>query len=412
MSRRNFILLIIVLVIMGLFAAGYWYLHPKVGSNGNGGTDTNFVSQFPNGSGGTKGNNGGSNPTDISGGEEGQVGVTGKLVRVSRIPVAGFTVFPKEKNKDVFIPALRYVDRISGNVYQTFADTIQEYILTKTVIPKVHDAVFTNGGSNVFMRYLKSDETTVETFGAFMPKEVIGEAAPDLKSSFLLDGITDLSVSPDGSRLFYLLDNGEEVAGIILDPLTNKKIQVFNSPFTEWLSFWPNPKLITLTTKPSALTAGYMYSINTDKKDLNKVLGPINGLTTLTSPNGKIVLYGDSNLSLYLFNKDTKATLSLGVRGMPEKCVWSAGSITIYCSSPSNIDSSAYPDSWYQGEVSFDDQIFSINVDSGNATMVLKPSNEISGLSIDGTSLALDKSETYLFFLNKKDSILWKYNLK
>jgi hypothetical protein len=416
MSRRNFILLIIVLAIASLVLLTYWYFKPAGSPTNNGGGDgTNFVTGFPNGNGGGKsnGNNGG-NPTDVSGGEVGQVGVTGKLVRISRIPVAGFTVFQKEKTKGVFIPALRYVDRASGNVYQTYADTIEERILTKTVVPKIHDALFSNSGSNVFMRYLKANESTVETFGGVLPKEVADEVSTDtnLKSSFLLDDITDLSVAPDGSKIFYLLEGDDAVNGITLDPITNKKTTVFSSPFTEWLSLWPNAKMITLTTKPSGLVPGYMYSVNPDKKDLNKVLGGINGLTTLTSPNGKMVLYGDSNLSLYLFNVETKGTQSLGIRGLPEKCVWNADSSAIYCASPSNITPETYPDSWYQGEVSFDDQIFRVDAISGNAKVLINPSEEISGLSLDGISLALDKSETYLFFVNKKDSGFWKLNLK
>jgi hypothetical protein len=416
MSRRNFILLIIVLVILGLSILGYWYFHRGVGTGGdNGGTDgTNFNSGFPNGSNGGNNSGGNGGTTDISGGSEGTVGITGKLEKVSNLPVAGYAVFQKERTKGVFIPALRYADQKTGNIYQTFADTIEEHILTKTLVPKIYDAYFSNSANNVFMRYTKNDEITVETFGGTLPKETLGEptASTELKSSFLQDDITDLNISPDSSKMFYLLESGDNVSGTVLDPLTNKKAVVFNSPFTEWISQWPNKSLITLTTKASALAPGYMYSVNPDKKDLNKVIGDIAGLTTLTSPTGKLVLYGDSNLNLYIFNTADKTSSSLGIRGMPEKCVWNGGGSTIFCASPSNIASGLYPDTWYQGETSFNDQIFKVDVSSGNSSLILTPSEEINGLQIDGLNLKLDNSETYLFFQNKKDSTLWKLNLK
>ena len=329
------------------------------------------------------------------------------------------TATPKKETKPTappteFIPSIRYVARADGNIYQTFADQIDERKFTGNVIPEVYDAYFSNKGDSVTMRYLNDDDKTIETFMGLLPKETLGAdtTVNEIKGSFLPENILNISVSPDNLKLFYLfnLKDNEASIGITTDSTGNKKVQVFDSPFTEWLSWWPNNRMITLNTKPSSNVPGYMYSIDPENKALNKILGNINGLTTLTSPSGKLVLYSSNNLNLNIYNVDTKTSTSLGIRTLPEKCVWSKLSDFVYCAVPKSINGTNYPDTWYQGEVSFNDQIWLINVLDGTTGLISDPENE-KGESVDGIKLALDENENYLFFVNKKDSYLWELSL-
>ena len=102
----------------------------------------------------------------------------------------------------------------------------------------------------------------------------------------------------------------------------------------------------------------------------------------------------------------------LGIKTLPEKCVWNKTGDTLYCAVPKFIGSGEYPDSWYQGEVSFNDQLWKIDIKTLNATLLLDPVMITEGEEIDGIKLAIDESENYLFFVNKKDSFLWKLDLK
>ncbi|OGI60360.1 hypothetical protein A2641_01425 [Candidatus Nomurabacteria bacterium RIFCSPHIGHO2_01_FULL_37_25] len=457
MSKRNFTLLIIILLI--IVVAVFWFLYfkgyitniPKYDNPG-----TNFISQF-NPFGESKPNPPPVPPPfDISEDEPSVTTETleAKLVRVSSMPIAGFTVFNKERLKDVpivapetgplientlepeketknkkasvkpappeteFAPALRYVDRATGNIFQTFVDKIEERKFSVTIIPRVYEAYFGNKGESVIMRYLKADEETIETFVGNLPKELLGGDTTgnnEAKGSFLPNNVRDISMSPDGLKIFYLFesnsDSGSNMIGITMNLLNNKKIQVFDSPFTEWLSFWPNNNLITLTTKPSANIPGYMYTINSLGKNFSKILGDINGLTTLGSPDGKLILYGNNNLSLYIYDINSRSFNLLGVRTLPEKCVWGKANDVIYCAVPKFVSPGEYPDSWYQGEVSFSDQLWKIDVKTGNATIILDPF-AIVFEEIDGIKMALSEAEDYLFFVNKKDSFLWKLELK
>ncbi len=421
MSKRSFIFLIVIAIITGAIVWFFFSLF-KTAPNTTGGesTGTNFISQFNPFGSATKTQTASNGAVNVSGYQtlpNGEV-VKIKLLKVSSMPIAGYTVFSKERVKDTgteFMSNLRYVEKATGNIYQTFTDLISEKKFSGTIIPKVYDAYFGNNGEAVVMRYLKTDGKTIETFAGTLPKELLG-SDPNLinetKGSFLPDNVKDISVSPDGTKIFYLFQSGDGTIGTTLNFLTNKKVQIFDSPFTEWLSQWGSNKTITLTTKPSANIPGYVYNTDENGKNLNKVLGNVAGLTTLPSPDGKLILYGNSDLSLNIYHTDTRSSDSaLAIKTMPEKCVWGHMSDVVYCSVPKFIDSGNYPDSWYQGEISFSDNLWKIDAKTGNASLILDPSS-ITTEQIDGVKLSLDENENYLFFVNKKDSYLWEFSLK
>src|SRR3989344_4700588 len=202
MSKRNFILLIIILILAVTVVFGFLYFRPQTTPSGDSDQGINFISRF---------NPFSNNKTIIPKTESPVVDISGtlpppaeeipivKLKRISSMPVAGFGLFIKERLKEItppppppqgegqeikfsptkkptpppteFITAVRYVERATGNIYQTFLDKIEERKFSTTVIPKVHEAYFGNKGKSVIMRYLKIDDRTIETFVGTLPKE-------------------------------------------------------------------------------------------------------------------------------------------------------------------------------------------------------------------------------------------------
>ena len=359
------------------------------------------------------------------------------IYKVSSVPVAGFTVFQKERFFEIadpdpvepaleedatftappteFAPALRYVDKRNGNIYQTFVDVINERKFSDTVVPVVHEAMFAENGQVVIMRYIQPGTTdTIETFVGALPEETLGADSggdSSAQGSFLPEDITQLSVAPDTGKIFYLYNTAQSAIGTTALPLGSNKIQVFDSAFTEWLVQWANPDAIMLTTKPANGIPGYMYRVNPNRKDFNKVLGDIDGLTTLASPNDNMILYANDNLEMSVYNRQTGDIQKLNIKTMPEKCVWGGLSETLLCAVPKSTPTSGYPDSWYRGEVGFIDDIWTINTNDGSENMILNPTFE-TGEEVDAINLQLDESEKYLFFMNKKDSYLWKAKIK
>ena len=47
--------------------------------------------------------------------------------------------------------------------------------------------------------------------------------------------------------------------------------------------------------------------------------------------------------------------LHLGLKTLPEKCIFNKFGSALYCAVPKQVPAEEYPDSWYQGVVSFDD---------------------------------------------------------
>lgn len=437
MSRRNLILLIITLSAILIAFFGYLYsirITPENPSTPEGGAS--FLSRYnpfntntPTRSGGSVDEN-----TDDTQTEEGvTIDLTvNKLERVSSMPIAGYNISQKEVLREipqkeqiiegelplepifetVFLPMVRYVSREDGNIYQSFVDRISERRFSSTIIPKVYEAMFGRAGEVVIMRYIKNDEKTIETFvGTVSDTNTEDVTNNEIKGYFLPDNISDLSLSASGSNLFYLFNVGDNGIGINYDLKNERKTQVLSTPFSEWTSSWVGDRVVTLTTKPSSRVPGYMYSVDTNTKSLNRIFGGINGLTTLTGPDGKKVLYTDNLLNLYIYNTSSSTSTPLNIRTLPEKCVWSEDSVTVYCAVPQNITTGNFPDSWYKGLTSFTDSIWKVNTNTGDTSIVINPTEVGTRENFDAVKLDLDLEENYLMFVNKNDSYLWRLDL-
>lgn len=308
------------------------------------------------------------------------------------------------------VEAVRYQDKATGHIYQTFLDIISPEKISNTTIPKVNRSFFVNNSEALLDQYLTSSRS-IETYHASLTKDAEGNYN-GITGTFLPKDILDISVLNDSTKIFYLstLENG--VVGTISSPKGEEKIQVFSSKFSEWLSQFPNSKLVTLTTKPSSRVLGYMYGVDTSVKSFDKILGGISGLTTLTSPDGKQLLYSTSvpgGFTVSSYNRETKKALTLGLVTLPEKCVWSNDSKSVYCAVPQSIPTGEYPDIWYQGTVSFNDSFWKLDVETNIFELVYDSAS--SGNGFDGINLKLSSNEKYLLFTNKVDNQLWAITL-
>lgn len=307
----------------------------------------------------------------------------------------------QSKNQSEIVPSIRFVERKNGHLYKMFLDTKTKEKISNSTIPSIYEALFDNTGKTVIYRYLSGDKT----ISSFMA--TLGAT----KGEFLPQNISDLSVSKDKNNFFYLVENNDEVVGYTGLFGSTKRDVVFNHPFTEWLSSWDSNKNIYITTRPSYLADGSIFILNTVNKTISKIFGGVLGLTTQISPKGSSVLYSTSTNTgpkLGVFNIKEHAVKDLDTYGLPEKCVWSNDNINVYCAVPNTIIGNEYPDSWYQGLVSFDDFFIKINTITGDKITF---ANSIKETPVDGTYLFLDKNEDNLFFINKKDLTLWGFNL-
>lgn len=337
-----------------------------------------------------------------------------RLRQISANPISGFSVTDNAKTGKTDI---HYILRANGNIYEAYTDSPETKRLSITTVPKVYESIWLPGGEKLIIRYLKEDLGDVETFSVKInpATTTLNEFEGGIDGNHLPEKIGGLAVNPKGDKIFYLVNGATGSSGYVSKPDGLNKKSIFESPLIEWLISWPKEEIITITTKPSAKVAGYMYFLNSQTGSRTRVLGGINGLTTKTNSATNEVLYSDSTKGspkLSLFNTKNGESKQLPWNTFPEKCLWSnLDTKIIYCAVPKVFEAGDYPDLWYQGLTSFTDDIWTINTDTGASTLVYDLEQE-SNKSMDIVDLQLDKSEDYLFFINKTDLTFWSLGLK
>ena len=294
------------------------------------------------------------------------------------------------------LPAIRYVERKNGHLYKMLLKDKAPEKISNSTIPSIYEAYFNKEGNTTIYRYLTNNDV-ISTFLASLGKAT-GEYLPT--------NITDLSVSEDKNRFFYLVKSGNSVTGFVQNFETGAKQNVFSHQLTEWLSSWDNKGNLYLSTKPSYVAPGSMYILKQNNKTLSKILGGIKGLTTKISPDGTRVLYSVTTSKgprLMAYVIEGRKKVDLDSYGLADKCIWSKDSINVFCSIPAVVRGNQYPDVWYQGRVSFDDYFVKIDTNENEIYTLADSTQETP---VDGTNFVLDKDENNLFFINKKDYTL------
>ncbi len=307
----------------------------------------------------------------------------------------------------------RWIERGTGHIFETTSTSMDVARLSNTTVTKVVEAFFTNNGDSLILRDLVGSTDTIRTRFATLTFETPTSTEQVLKTTDLPVDITQIARSPDRGQIFSVMDSG--MRGILSNTDGGSKVGIFDTPIKEWLVQWPNKQTILLTTKPSGATAGFSYSINPQTRSFSRILGGINGLTTLMSPDGEKVLYSQSesgSVKLFSYDRKTGASTDMFLRTFPEKCVWSpVEKSLIYCGLPADIAFNLYPDVWYQGRIVFSDSIWSINVDTLETHLLVTPTDEV-GTIIDVINPELNSTGDYMVFQNKIDLSLWGLQTK
>lgn len=345
-----------------------------------------------------------------------------RLYELHKVPVAG-TGFIETKDKKgvVLTTAVRYIERGLGYIFETPLSTYAESRIVAETRSRISEALWGNGGKSVVVRSFNEGDNAIKTSILNIGSSPVsfaqgtstmsGGELLNTEELFLPDFIPFMAVAEDGAdKLFYLENGNTSSTGSVATFKDTGLTSIFASSFTEWLPQFPNQKLVTLTTKPSANVPGHLFFLDPKTKALTKVLSGINGLTTLTSRDGNLVLYSETKAGvpeLSVYDTIKKEARALGIQTLPEKCAWSAREIAmVYCAVPQSLPSAQYPDQWYQGLLSFSDNIWRIDTKTAIAEKILTPS-DLSAPALDITSPVLSSDDMYLLFTNKMTGTPW-----
>lgn len=316
-------------------------------------------------------------------------------------------------------PMVRYVDKATGNVFESSLRLIGQKRVTNTTIPKVYEAKWQSSGKALLFRFLGTNQETIRTtFGRITTSSIPASGSDnaglqEIQATFLPDNISSLAMNQTNGNLVYaqVYPSGASVQTANATGATVKNI--WSGTLKDILVGWVNPTTVSITTKASADAVGSLYFVKTDTNKVERVLGG-RGLTALPNGLGSFVFYSESagsGLLSRIFNTKTGDTMELSFATLAEKCVWSPKNLVVYCAVPENLSSGKYPDAWYQGKVSFNDVFWQFDTTSGVGRFLADPEQAV-GKQIDAVNLSLDPNEEYLVFTNKKDSQLWGLKIK
>ncbi len=422
MSKKSLIILVTFLLILFGGAIAYLFLSIKPSTI----VDTNTVEDgdsnpFPFGNGIFGGGNRATSTGTGSGNRPPVSGTTRPILQhLSLVPVAGAGIYTSGSSTVV-----RYIERGTGYIYQNKVGETEAIKLSNTPMIKIYDAFWTDKNNALIVQKLKDDAQTIDSFLVTMSSPSLlqasstsleGSLSSKITPSFLGSNIQSFVLSPAKDRMAYLTSNTTGgVVGIISKTDGSKKTQFFDSPLKSWLLSLPNEATATLTTKPLSTSPGYLYFISTITGVSNKILGGINGLTTLTNTDTTRVLLSkstDTGIETLTYDVKNSRADDPGITTLPEKCVWSKKEkTTLYCAIPYTIPRGSYPDAWYQGRVSFVDELWKVDTLTGILERVADL-RAISGQDIDAINPILSDREDLLVFINKKDLTLWSLELQ
>lgn len=300
-----------------------------------------------------------------------------------------------------------FVDRETGNIY-----SLDEQNNIKrqsfTTIPLIGEAYLASSGSiiNIILRQIKNISVVNQTGQLKMgtntePGELTYREWKVSPSS--------LAISPNGQKIGYLVDDLGQGILYISDWTFQKPKKVWSSVLSSWNIAWPNNNLISITTRPSYNYSGVNYLLDLQTGKTKKTLSNINGLTVSVSPSGERIIYSKSllsSVSLYSYDVKTGESRLLDFNTLPDKCTWFDSDV-IYCAVPKAIPAGNYPDDWYQGKVSFTDNIWRINLKQKTSNVINQPKG-----NYDLVNLTINKETGWIYAINKGDNKLQAFSLK
>ena len=339
-----------------------------------------------------------------------------RLVRLFKGPTAGYRT---EKKNDVW--EVQVVEQGRGNRYRIQAIPYTLAITARGEFTRVTEGYpFSDG--NVLVLYESADNETVIR-SAFVPFSTAG-TGPSVQR--FEDNIR--VATNNENLLFFIQMINKKAVGVVVDVSNPSKTQVvWESGFTSWLPRWGRGPRITIHTPITDFMKGFVYLIDPSGAQSNEQFVSLTsgGSAFIDTTTDYFILFETESDNFVgktvLTNKERSFSIDLPIT-LPEKCDGLNG--IFVCGVPKSIPSETasghttlFPDSWYQGDISFDDVIIKVNAATGEKKLLLSPdAYETKLLSnnaiFDVIHPRISADGEYFFFVNKYDGSLWMLRLE
>lgn len=213
--------------------------------------------------------------------------------------------------------------------------------------------------------------------------------------------------SPDSKKIVYQKNSGlftSDSGG------KNQKTLASDLKIKDVILKWPSANNIAIVSKPSGAIAGNLWLFDVRNSNINKVIDSFFGLETLFSPDGSSFIYSytdqnGKNPILGFYDKNGGKKIISNVSTLVDKCAWSTNNY-IYCAVPKSWpDFAILPDDYYKNAFLTNDDIWKINVETGEKILIFEHIGNIS-------NLAVSRDESRVFFISKENQFLYKLIIK
>jgi len=332
-----------------------------------------------------------------------------RLRKISGEPVAGAVIFNTGEAS-----LIRFVEKGTGNVYEARSDSHLIQRLTNTTIPKIVRAFWLPNGSGFLAQTLMAENEIIETNFVKLNKN-IASSTEEILTPFsttigkLPTDIKEISIKPDGSKIFYYTLNGTYSNWFVSNPDGTNSSLVGSHPLTEWLPKWISGNTVIMQTKGSSKSLGFDYSFDVSSKVLKKVGLEVLGISSNPKTDGSLTLVssGGSSLRLFLIDNKNVTSKAIDTNTLAEKCVWlKEKNPSVLCAVPNGLPRGDYPDIWYKGLVATDDSVRKLDLND-NTSYNMADLYALSEEQIDVVDISISPDESHLIFRNKIDGYLW-----
>ena len=339
-----------------------------------------------------------------------------RLVRLFKGPTAGYRI---DKNEDDLWTVGVVAQGRGGRYFIQTVPYSLEFVSRGEFTRVVEAYPFANGEVLVLYESADAEGVIRSSFVPFSTSET-GTRIQRFEDNIRV-------ATNNENLLFFIQVIDDKSVGVVVDVLNPEKTRVvWESDFTSWIPRWGRGQYITLHSPVTDFMKGYVYLVDPDGilPDNQFVSFSSGGSAFADTSSGFFILFEtDANNFVgkaSITNQKRDISIDLPIT-LPEKCDGFNG--VFVCAVPRSIPSETssgyetlFPDSWYQGDISFDDAIIMVNAVTGGKRLLMSPDQrEIQILSgnetFDVIHPRISEDGGFLFFVNKRDMSLWMLRL-
>jgi hypothetical protein len=301
---------------------------------------------------------------------------------------------------------IKYYSKTTGKTYEVGVDGSNRRATSETGLPGLTNVTWSPDGTRVISMFSRGTDQTQ----FFYYNYTTGIGLP-LKNNL------DTVVWQNDNKIFYKYYNPgtKERSLNVSDPdgtnwskiadLPYKDVSIAPIPKTGLVSFWnkPNSNVETnfqtasiLTPTPKTIFRGRTGADYRWSLDGNKAL------VSHTTDTGGI--------ALAVINSQGGEYKNLEAPTVVSKTIWSKDNKTVYFALPGSVPAgSVMPDDYLNGKFNTTDTFWRVDVTTGKKDRIVSL-DKING-QFDATDLFLNTDESMLFFINRSDQKLYRINL-